>query len=555
MKTSQDTANIVTNKEKYALNEIKNQFKFKQQARILTATDYKPDSTASALTIINDNKRDIVTLLFYDAQTMNTKLKDASKGGQDTPGFWGNLMGGIRDMFTTTERSVADLVNEMSKDSVLIEIDSSNPDLKSMQEIYNVPSIPYIIVLQGNKVLYRGIPDDKTYKKISQILKPIEEIDYTNHEAYPVTENIVPDNETENENNEENDNNDENVNDENNFDPEQYEFMPLDSDSPFYFGDNYPTYDESLYKDPMNGGLIQKSDRMYSVPVDYPYNQWDSRLVGITNETESQPEEIEIPMPVKMQEVSSEPPPKIIEINRATIQPASSSLPEPEEETIVIDEVVEAEPEIVEEPVPEIEEEPEPEPEEEPEPEVVEEPEPEPTPEPEPKPEPEVKIIERVIEKCPNPPEPPPAPEPEIKYIEKVVEKCPNPPEPEVVEVVKEVPVPYPVYESPEPKPKKHMKPTVIDKNWDKVIKDEEIVEEEIRKIKEIDTSLAKTLQSSEEDLHESEELYNKAKNAIEMSLAESERQMKIYEQKLDELYRARLEAMKARDILLHPPG
>ena len=63
---------------------------------------------------------------------------------------------------------------------------------------------------------------------------------------------------------------------------------------------------------------------------------------------------------------------------------------------------------------------------------------------------------------------------------------------------------------------------------------------------------LSQSIDESDQDYHESEELFYQAKNAIDKSLQESEKQMKQYEMELDRLYNARKETIKARENLYH---
>ena len=89
-----------------------------------------------------------------------------------------------------------------------------------------------------------------------------------------------------------------------------------------------------------------------------------------------------------------------------------------------------------------------------------------------------------------------------------------------------------------------------IDEKWKNVLSDEEQMVDQIQKLYEDDLKLAKTMRESEQEIHQSEELFYQAKNAIEKSLKESEIQMHQYEMEQDKLYKARKDAIKARDSL-----
>ena len=57
-------------------------------------------------------------------------------------------------------------VNNASKDVSMIKIDLGNKELKEAQEIYAIPSVPYIEVYQNGKLLFEQIPDYKTDDQI-----------------------------------------------------------------------------------------------------------------------------------------------------------------------------------------------------------------------------------------------------------------------------------------------------------------------------------------------------------------------------------------------------
>ena len=86
-----------------------------------------------------------------------------------------------------------------------------------------------------------------------------------------------------------------------------------------------------------------------------------------------------------------------------------------------------------------------------------------------------------------------------------------------------------------------------------KVLNDEREIITEINQLYKDDRELAKTLKESENEIRESEEMFNKARAAIEATLKESEKQMQEYELKLEELYKARQLALKAKEDLYHP--
>ena len=52
----------------------------------------------------------------------------------------------------------------------MIEIDVSNPKLTYVEELYEVTTVPYLIVVQGDRVLFKGIPTNESYKEVLALL-------------------------------------------------------------------------------------------------------------------------------------------------------------------------------------------------------------------------------------------------------------------------------------------------------------------------------------------------------------------------------------------------
>lgn len=484
---------------------------------LTNAVSYHPESSVEARTIIQDNINNTVTIMFYDPTTVDKTLTEViqqqNQEQKEEKGFWGSLVTGIRGMFNDKEKSISEFAGEIEDKSVLVEIDTSNPDFEQLQRSYNVNTVPYLIILSRQILVYRGVPSTEANEKLN---------------AFLTAQNVKKNNEDSDE--------DDDLSAPILIEPGKTEFLSTSKDDPFYFGDNTPVYAEEYYKDAMNGGMIEKSDRLnIQQNVKPSLSEYRPKIETVANPEERFANNKNI----KYYEdrMANEPPPKRIEIqgpvhsitDKAFSQPVDLK-PDNVTETHVIEEkvvIVEAPPKVeIPKPVEtqrtvevirkcSVEEE---------------------VPEPPPKPQ-EKQVV--VIEKCPAaPPAPVPVPEPVPV----------PPPAPKIVEVVR----PPPVVAPPVPKVLKTI-PGHFDDKWERVLNDEKGMAQQISKLNEVDSDLARTFQTSEAEIHESEEMFYKAKNAIEKSLAESERQMTIYEQKLDELYTARQEAIRARDNLYHP--
>lgn len=344
-------------------------------------------------------------------------------------------MSGIRGMFSANDKTVYDLEQELGQASTLVEINVTNPDMKAITSLYNVDSIPYMIVLYKNKVEYRGIPSEKVNQIIAALMNPVGTRET---ETYSVI----------------NTNSNESDKDFYDYDegkivtiaPGQHQFTSMGKDDSFYFGDNEPKYEELYYKDPMNGGLIDKSNRV----GDGSINRKTSTVVQKPEVKEEKNVVAEPPQTKLPPVIQNEPPPKRIDIDQKPIKVETPSAYD-EDNTIVISEKVDLhDVEPVQAPPPPTPAKPTP---------------PPPTPaEPVPPPKPIVVV-------APPPPEPKPEPKPIV-----VVAPPPPPPEPKTIIIEKPAPPPIIKYVekcSTENQTKKEV-PEVIDTKWEQILKDEE---------------------------------------------------------------------------------
>ena len=58
----------------------------------------------------------------------------------------------------------------MAEKALLIEIDVSDPKLQYVEELYDVTTVPYLILLQSGSVLFKGVPNNDSYKTVIGIL-------------------------------------------------------------------------------------------------------------------------------------------------------------------------------------------------------------------------------------------------------------------------------------------------------------------------------------------------------------------------------------------------
>ena len=78
---------------------------------------------------------------------------------------------GVSNLFSS-EQTPDSYQSEIDKQqSILVEIDVDNPDLKAIEDFYHVSTVPYLIVIKNYDVLYEGIPDLAKLKDIMETEK------------------------------------------------------------------------------------------------------------------------------------------------------------------------------------------------------------------------------------------------------------------------------------------------------------------------------------------------------------------------------------------------
>ena len=141
-----------------------------------TAEVYEPKGYSETLELLDKFKYNITTLIFVDPSEIDNSLdQEQGEPEDDNSGFFDNLISSIKSVFSSDERSIGDLIKELSKEGVLIQVNVTNPNLAPVKEMYNIQSIPYIVILKGNKILYRDIATHKAAEKVANIKRLINE--------------------------------------------------------------------------------------------------------------------------------------------------------------------------------------------------------------------------------------------------------------------------------------------------------------------------------------------------------------------------------------------
>lgn len=127
--------------------------------------------------MLDNFKHNITTMIFVDPATISVQLdeENAEDLAKSEPGFFGSLFSSITYIFSTSEESVGDLIADLSKEGVLVEIDIKNPSLTKVLDMYNIQTTPFVIILKGNKVLYRDVATKKAAEKVQAIRKVVNE--------------------------------------------------------------------------------------------------------------------------------------------------------------------------------------------------------------------------------------------------------------------------------------------------------------------------------------------------------------------------------------------
>ena len=546
--------------------------------------------------VIQENVKNITGILFVDSTRVDTTLENTN--GKEE-GMVGNLLTSIRGMFSSKGKTVYQFGQEIADSIPILEVDTNNKELYPLKDKFKVDTVPYLVLLYCNEILFADIPLKNNTNEIYDIVSTFEPNSPT--KRYCVGHTITSSEEEEKSRMELK--SPEKV-------PErvvtisegQHRFKSK-IDDPYYYGDNEVDYDTKWYKDPMNGGLISKSSRVpgfnaSEIVVEQPTIIIDSNKpyerLSLVDEV-SYYEDFDT-----IERIKKEPPPVKIEIdeieegtdiheisldieetvshnvtlnieetivNEVSLEidkPSSKEISFPFARKIKLDRIVpvkiaQVEPEIVEEEekptiVEKVEEVWVWEEEEEPVEEIIEVIK-----------QPVIEIFEQpIIEVIEQPPiyiqrrvpsnskyygnsdktvyheiSSPQKASSEMKNKTEIYRRSSQPSR----SSVKTSPVP------PLPKSQNYE----VKNQWKRVLDDEEQIMEKINRLYEEDKKLSSKIKESESVIRSSENKYKKAQKEIERQIKESEGKMSEYEKKLNSLYNARELALKAREDLYKP--
>ena len=114
---------------------------------------------------MNKNVGRVIGLLF-----INPHMQDHKLGSKN---FWESILGvmdSIKGIFTKSEVQTSQVEEQVAEKALLIEIDVSDPKLQYVEELYDVTTVPYLILLQSGSVLFKGVPNNDSYKTVIGIL-------------------------------------------------------------------------------------------------------------------------------------------------------------------------------------------------------------------------------------------------------------------------------------------------------------------------------------------------------------------------------------------------
>lgn len=366
----------------------------------------EPTSYQEVTEMLEDNKHNIVTLIFVDPEVLNAKLgPEGVILNEESKGFFGGIIGSVASLFTQKERTMSDMIYDISLDNLVIQINSTNDEFTKLEDMYNIITSPFVIILKGNKILYRETASRSSEEKIMAVIKAYnydllekEKESKAISEEMPLTNKVV------------------------NIAQGKDSLKASSQDEPYYFGNNTLTESSDQIQDASSVSITQ-------FPV-YPAAAFG--LGPVVN-------------------------PLLLDVSSNRSQPNNGRFVTP--------------------------------------------------------------------------------------YMAPVRRDVPN----YVLRgnSTRYVSSPF-GYKATDDQFEK------VDGVWKDILKDEERMVSEIKKIHDEDAKLSDTLKTSEGEIHESEESFYKAKNAIDKSLKESEQQLLQYERELDTLYNARKSAMRAREDLYH---
>ena len=82
----------------------------------------EPTSFKEATQMLEDNKHNIVTLVFVDPTVVNFRLgPEGVILEQESTGFFSNILGSVSGLFSPSARSIADMISELSVKNIVIQ--------------------------------------------------------------------------------------------------------------------------------------------------------------------------------------------------------------------------------------------------------------------------------------------------------------------------------------------------------------------------------------------------------------------------------------------------
>lgn len=133
-------------------------------------------ATVSADLAVAHNYEDVTKFLELNQEdTIALIFVDSSLNEEQAGGIFSGIVTSISHIFSgadevgSTEK-VAQIEREISEETALLQIDVSKPELKEVQESYDVTTVPFLIVFKRGIVVLKEVPTQETHDKILQVL-------------------------------------------------------------------------------------------------------------------------------------------------------------------------------------------------------------------------------------------------------------------------------------------------------------------------------------------------------------------------------------------------
>ena len=123
----------------------------------------KAESSAEVSKFLSDHRHSSQIIALFFKKTP----EDANSGGVFAS-MKNKVFNGVANLFSK-ELTPEQFEDQIEKnESILIEIDINNPELKEIEEFYHVTTVPYLVIMKNYDVLYEGIPDIAKLKLIME---------------------------------------------------------------------------------------------------------------------------------------------------------------------------------------------------------------------------------------------------------------------------------------------------------------------------------------------------------------------------------------------------